>query len=145
MGRFVGLAAAILLLAPIAAAGQPAPSTTMEAFAREKAIWQAVKDHRLDDFAAAMAPSYIGLYPDGPRSVAADVVQIRQADLHDFEISFFRILPIDPETIAATYRIDVSGQVQGSAFTGRYWVSSVWHRTGDKWRAMLHTETQAAP
>jgi hypothetical protein len=92
-----------------------------------------------------MAPSYIGLYPDGQRTVAGDVAQIRQADLHDFNISFFRILPIDPETLAAIYRIDVAGQVQGSGFTGRYRVSSIWHRIDGSWRAMLHTETQAAP
>jgi hypothetical protein len=145
MGRFALLAAGALLLAPIAAAGQPASPAAIDALAREKAIWQAVKDHRLDDFAATMAPSYVGLYPDGPRTIAADVAQIRPVLLREFEISAFQALPIDPETIAATYRIDVAGQAQGTAFAGRYWVSSVWHRIDGKWRAVLHTETPAAP
>jgi hypothetical protein len=145
MRLFACLAGTALLLAPLPAAAQPASPDTAGALAREKAIWQAVKDHRLDDFTAAMAPSYVGLYPDGQRTVAADVAQIRQVDLRDFEISAFQVLPIDPETIAATYRIDVAGQVHNTAFTGRYWVSSVWHRIGGTWRAILHTEAQAAP
>jgi hypothetical protein len=145
MRLFACLAGFALLLAPMpAAAGADFPGT-MEALAREKTIWQAVKDQKLDDFAAAMAPDYVGVYPNGPRTTAADVAQIKGVALHDFEISFFVVHPIDPETIATTYRIDVSGQVGGAAFTGRYWVSSVWHLGGGKWRAVLHTETLAAP
>ena len=90
-------------------------------------------------------PDYVGLYPDGPRTVAADVSQIRNVALREFELSFFDARPIEPDTIAVTYRIDVSGQVHGAAFTGRYWVSSVWHRDGGKWRAVLHTQMLAAP
>jgi hypothetical protein len=145
MRLFASLAGVALLLAPLPAIAQSAFPGTMEALGREKAVWQAVKDQKLDDFAAAMAPNYIGLYPDGPRTVAADVAQIKGVALHDFEISFFDVRPIDPDTIIDTYRIDVSGQVHGTAFTGRYWVASVWHREGGKWRAALHTEALAAP
>jgi hypothetical protein len=144
MRLFACLAGFALLLAPVPAAAKTAFSGTIEALDREKAIWQAVKDRKFDDFTAAMAPDYVGLYPDGPRTIAADVAQIKGVALHDFEISFFVVHPIDPETLAATYRIDVSGQVGGAAFTGRYWVSSVWHLDGGKWRAVLHTETLAA-
>ena len=145
MRLFASLAGIALLLAPLPAFAQSAFSGTMEALGREKAVWQAVKDQKLDDFAAMMAPNYVGLYPDGPRTVAPDVAQIKNVALHDFELSFFDARPIDPDTIAATYRIDVSGQVHGTAFTGRYWVSSVWHREGGTWRAVLHTQTLAAP
>jgi hypothetical protein len=145
MRLFACLAATCLLLAPPAATAHPASPATADALAREQAVWQAVKDHRLDDFAAAMAPSYVGLYPDGPRTLAADVAQIRQVDLKSFEISAFQLLPVDPETLAVTYRIDVAGQVHDTGFTGRYWVSSVWHRIDGKWRAILHSQAQAAP
>jgi hypothetical protein len=145
MRPFACLAGTALLLTPLPAAAQPASPAVADALAREQAVWQAVKDHRLDDFAAAMAPSYLGLYPDGPRTVAADVAQIRQVDLRSFEISAFQLLPVDPETLAVTYRIDVAGQAHDTAFSGRYWVSSVWHRIGGKWRAILHSQVQAAP
>jgi hypothetical protein len=144
MRLFASLAGVALLLAPLPASSQSASSGTTEALGREKAVWQAVKDQKLDDFAAAMAPDYVGLYPDGPRTVAVDVAGIKDVTLHDFEISFFDVRPIDPDTIATTYRIDISGQVHGTAFTGRYWVASVWHREGGKWRAVLHTQTPAA-
>jgi hypothetical protein len=145
MHAFASLTGLTLLLAPFPAVAQSAFPGTMEAFGREKAVWQAVKDQKLDDFAAAMAPSYVGLYPDGPRTTAADVAQIKGVVLHDFEISFFDVHPIDTDTIAATYRIDVSGEVKGTHFTGRYWSASVWHRIDGKWRGVLHTETPAAP
>jgi len=144
MRLFASLAGVALLLAPLPAFAEPAFPGTMEALGREKAVWQAVKDQKLDDFAAAMAPNYVGLYPGGPRTAAADAAGIKDVALHDFEISFFDVHPIDPDTIATTYRIDVSGQARGTAFTGRYWISSVWHREGGKWRAVLHTQTLAA-
>ena len=145
MRLFASLAGGALLLAPLPAFAQPAFSGAMEALGREKAVWQAVKDQKLDDFARMMAPAYVGLYPDGPRTVAGDLAQIRNVALRGFEISFFDARPIDAETIAVTYRIDVSGQVHGTAFTGRYWVSSVWHWAGGKWLAVLHTQALAAP
>ena len=144
MRLFASLAGIALLFAPLPTLAQSTLSGTMEALGREKAVWQAVKDQKLDDFAAAMAPDYVGLYPEGRRTVAADVAGIKDVALHDFEISFFDARPVDPDTIATTYRIDISGQAHGTAFTGRYWVASVWHREGDKWRAVLHTQTTAA-
>jgi hypothetical protein len=144
MRLFASLSSVALLLVPLPTLAQSASPGTMEALGREKEVWQAVKDHRPDDFAAAMAPNYIGLYPDGPRTVAIDVAGIKDVALHDFEISFFDVRPIDPDTIATTYRIDISGQAHGTPFTGRYWVASVWHRDGGKWRAVLHTQTTAA-
>lgn len=142
MRRLVPFALVALAAAP--AAAQPAPSTAT-LLAQENAVWQAVADHRFDRFTLYLDRDYVGVYPDGFKTVAAEVEGIRQMTLTRFQISDFVVRAVDANNLVVTYRIDVSGNAAGHDFGGRYNNSSYWHRAGRQWRVQLHSETPIAP
>ena len=47
----------------------------------------------------------------------------------------------DANNVVVTYQVDMSGNVQGQNFAGRFNVASYWHRNGRQWRVRLHSQT----
>jgi hypothetical protein len=41
-----------------------------------------------------------------------------------------------------TYIADVRGTDGGESFSGRYWNTSLWHRSGGTWRTVYHGEAK---
>ena len=133
---------ALTLAAPAAAQPVPSPGVLL---AQENSVWQAIADHRPDTFAAFLARDYVGVYPDGFKTAAQEVEAISELSLVRFQISDFAARTVDPNDVVVTYRIDASGTQGGQEFSGRFNISSYWHRTGRQWHAVLHTQSQIMP
>jgi len=110
---------------------------------RETAVWQAVKDKRLDAFTAVVDTSFVGVYADGIHTRAADVASIGPANLRRFTLTEFAIRHLDHRTTLLTYKAVVTGDAAGQDFSGTYWISGLWRQVGSQWKKVLHTEVKA--
>src|SRR4051794_35754181 len=130
---------AFFILAAAPAAAQPGPSPGALA-TQENAVWQAIADHRPDTFAAFLERDYVGVYPEGFRTAAQEVEDVRALNLTRFQISDFVARNVDANNVVVTYQVDMSGNAQGQNFAARFNVASYWHRTGRQWRVQLHSQ-----
>ena len=138
--RATWLIAGSLLCGAVSALAQ----ASAEWSGRETALWQAVKDHKMEVFSAGLDPTFVGIYPDGLHSRATEVAQARPANLKDFQLSQFTIRSLGPQVVLLTYKAVVSGKSGGKDFSGTYWVGSLWQMRGKQWRTLMHTEVKGS-
>jgi hypothetical protein len=94
-------------------------------------------------FAASMTPDFVGVYAWGRHNRAQELRVVRNQTLRSFAIANFHSQMVDPDTMLTTYTADVQGTEDGESFSGRYWNTSLWHRSGSKWRTVYHGEARA--
>jgi hypothetical protein len=135
--RIISIAAlATFAVAPIAAQA----ATPLQ---KETAVWQTFKDKNAKAFSAMFAPNYVGLYEDGPATVATELSHLKIGKIDSFKISNFADRMIDPDDMLMTYVVDVKGAMGKTDISGKYHAASLWHRTGNKWLGVYHTEIKA--
>jgi hypothetical protein len=110
---------------------------------KETAVWQAFKDKKADAFGAMFAPTYVGLYDDGVATKAKELDHLKNAKLESFKIDNFASRMIDPDDMLMTYVVDVKGTMGKDDMSGKYEAASLWHRIGNKWLGVYHTEIKA--
>ena len=133
-----------LVAAAGALAAAPAVAKPMTAPPRETAVWQSVKDQQINRFAAYLAPSYVAVYEDGIHDKATEVEFVRGQNLRGFRMGNFSSRTIDGgEDVLLTYMIDVRGTKGKTNFSGRYWATSLWHRSGRNWTLVYHSDVKA--
>ena len=135
--RVIQVAVATAILAA------PASSATLNPLARETAVWDAVKAKKMDLFAASMTPDFVGVYAWGTHDRAQELRVVRHQTLRSFRIANFRTRMVDADNMLATYTADVDGTEDGKSFSGRYWNTSLWHRSGERWLTAYHSEAKA--
>lgn len=128
--------AASLITAP----GIAAPVTPL---ARELAVWDAVKAKRMGVFAASMTPNFVGVYAWGTHSRADELRVVRNQTLRSYALANFSSRLVDADDMLVTYTADVQGSEDNKSFSGRYWNTSLWHRTGGRWLTVYHGEVKA--
>jgi hypothetical protein len=129
--------------AATAVAASPAMAAPLSPLARETAVWEAVKTKNLDVFAASMAPSFVGVYAFGLHNRAHEIRVVRNQTLRSFVLGNFHARLIDPNDMLMTYTADVVGIEDNESFSGRYWNTSLWHRSAGKWQTVYHGEVKA--
>jgi len=129
-----------VLAAMIAAPATAAPMTSLQ---RETAVWEDVKAKRIDAFAESMSPDFVGVYSEGTHDRAREVEIVRIQVLRSFTIRNFRTRMVDPDDMLMTYSADVRGTYKGESFSGRYWNTSLWHRSGGRWLTVYHGEARS--
>ncbi len=135
--RIISIAAlAAFVIAPVAAQAD----TPLQ---KETAIWQTFKDKNANAFGAMFAPNYVGLYEDGIASRAKELDNLKNAKIASFKIDKFASRMIDPNDMLMTYVVDVKGAMGKDDISGKYQAASLWHRTGNKWLGVYHTEIKA--
>jgi hypothetical protein len=110
---------------------------------KETAVWQAFKDKKANAFRAMFAPTYVGLYEDGPSTTTKELDHLKSGKLESFKIDNFASRMIDPDDMLMTYVVDVKGTMGKDDISGKYHAASLWHRTGNKWLGVYHTEIKA--
>jgi hypothetical protein len=110
---------------------------------KETAVWQAFKDKKADAFSAMFAPTYVGLYEDGAATKAKELDHLKNDKLESFKITNFASRMIDPDDMLMTYSVDVKGMAGKDDMSGKYQAATLWHRTGNKWLGVYHTEIKA--
>ena len=120
--------------------GIAAPVTPL---ARELAVWDAVKAKRMGVFAASMTPNFVGVYAWGTHNRADELRVVRNQTLRSYALANFSSRLIDADDMLVTYTADVQGSEDNKSFSGRYWNTSLWPRTGGRWLTVYHGEVKA--
>lgn len=133
----------LFVVAAAALVSSAAAAKPMSLEQRENAVWQSVKAQQIDAFAANLAPNFIGVYNDGFYDKARQVAFVRGQNVRSFRISNFSSRAIGGGDVLLTYRLDVRGNKGKDNFSGGYWATSLWHRSGRNWTMVYHSDVKA--
>ena len=162
MKRIIVLA--VFLLAVTACATSPAPSnsnasvpgnantsptpkaeattTTDSIIAQEKAIWDAIKAKKPDDFGGMLADDFVYISNDGMYDKAGTINGIKQLDLTDVTFSDWKVLTLDKDAAIVVYTVNMKGTSGGQALPpAALRASSAWLNRGGKWVGIFHQDT----
>lgn len=130
----------------VATAPTPAPLTEADAIAKEKGIWDTIKNKDYDAFAAMLAPGMIEVLPEGVIDKEAAIAAIKSFEPSEVNFSDWKYLSIDSDAFVLSYTVAVKGKLEGKDFpfpTAR--ASSAWVNQGGKWLAIYHQECELKP
>lgn len=110
---------------------------------QEKAIWQTVQDKKIDAFRKYFADDFRSVYAEGINTIGKEVDLVRKVDLKSFSITDSTVITPDKATAVVTYKITTHGTQDGEDMSGKWNCASVWHKSGNDWRVIFHTEIKA--
>src|SRR5205085_11689164 len=124
--------------------GAPVAATAATPQQLETSVWQAFKDKKVNAFKAMFAPNYVGIYDEGRADIAGELQGLKTTNIRSFAIRDFNSRAIDNgEDILTTYSVDLKATKDKKDVSGRFWGASVWHRAGNKWLTVYHSEVKA--
>ncbi|HYX43187.1 MAG TPA: nuclear transport factor 2 family protein [Pyrinomonadaceae bacterium] len=120
-------------------AASPASSSAepTDPLAKEKQIWEELKRKDYDAFASDLADNSIEVEPDGVYDKAGSVNGVKNFDVSKLTLADFKEVKIDDDATIVTY------VVKGGRTDERH--STVWMKRGNKWVALFHQGSPAAP
>jgi len=120
--------------------------TEADATAKEKAIWDTVKNKDYDGFASMLASDEMEVTGgDGVLEKAGSVSMVKDFEPSEITFSDWKFMSIDKDAWVVTYTVNVKGKYKGKDFppaTTR--ASSAWAYRDGKWLAVYHQETDVA-
>jgi hypothetical protein len=120
--------------------------TEADATAKEKAIWDTVKNKDYDGFASMLASDEMEVTGgDGVLEKAGSVSMVKDFEPSEITFSDWKFMSIDKDAWVVTYTVNVKGKYKGKDFppaTAR--ASSAWAYRDGKWLAVYHQETDVA-
>jgi len=125
----------------------PKASTTVteaDITAREKEIWDKIKQKDLDGFAAMLADDFVSVSGAGVHDKEATVGEVKNLELTDFTFSDWKVVMLDKDAAVVTYTVTSKGTAGGKPLPTTPWRgSSAWVNRGGKWLGVFHQETEA--
>ncbi len=134
--------------APPPNANTPATAamTEADAIAKEKAIWDAVKNKDYEAFGNMMAADQLEVTGEAVFDKAGSIVAVKDFEPTELVFSDWKVLSIDKDAFVVTYTVNVKGKFKGKEFpaeSGR--ASSAWVNRNGKWLAIYHQECPVKP
>ena len=112
------------------AANTSAPTVSeADAIAKEKAIWDTIKQKDYEAFADMLAEDQVEVATDGVHDKAGSIAGVKQFEPSEVNFSEWKFLPIDKDAFIVVYTAASKGKYQGKPFpptTAR--CSSAWVR-----------------
>ena len=129
-------------------AGPPATAamTEADAIAKEKAIWDTIKNKDWDAFANTLAEDQLEVTGEGVLDKAASIASVKEFEPTEVNFSDWKFLSIDKNLYVVTYTANTKGKYNGKELppqTAR--CSSAWINRGGKWLATYHQECAVKP
>ena len=115
------------------------------AIEREKTLWQAVQDKKLDVFRKYFADDYRAVYGEGIFNLAQEMAAVAKTDLKSFSLADTNVVFPNENTAVLSYKVAAQGTQEGKDMSGVYYCGSVWHKRGNDWKAVFHTEIVPQP
>ena len=128
------------------ATATPASIALSEAdvIAKEKAIWDTIKNKDYEAFASMLADNQIEVLPDALHDKASSIAGVKEYEPTEVTFSDWKYLPIDKDAVVVIYHVNVKGKFQGKEFAPQsVRASSAWVNRNGKWLAAYHQETMA--
>ena len=123
-----------------------AAMTEADATAKEKAIWDTIKNKDYEAFANMLADDQIEVTGEGVFDKAGSIAAVKQFEPTELAFSDWKFMSIDKDAFVVTYTVNVKGKYSGKEFpaeTNR--CSSAWVNRGGKWLAIYHQECPVKP
>jgi hypothetical protein len=108
----------------------------------ETRVWEALVAGDQAADAAALHPSFLGVYPDGFSGKAEHVAQLAQGPtVQSYRLANCQVMELGPDYAVLSYRADYvrCGQVVPEAM----YVSSIWKRRARDWVNVFSQDTPA--
>jgi hypothetical protein len=112
---------------------------------KEKAVWQAFKDKKADEFKKLLSTDLVTVDADEMHNLQQEVDSISKTEMKSFDLSDFNVVFPSPKTAIITYKATVEALSDGKDVSGTYNVGSVWHMAKGQWLGIFHTATKVAP
>jgi hypothetical protein len=109
---------------------------------REKDLAGAEQRHNIAVIEEALAEDFHELATDGRLYSKSDIMpMLKDITIEDFDLSDFKVFPIDADSVVITYVSTVKGNYKGQPFPPRNAISSVWVRRHGSWKIVFHQAT----
>jgi hypothetical protein len=120
--------------------------TEADAVAKEKAIWDTIKNKDYAAFANMLAEDQIEVSGEAVWDKTAAVASIREFEPTEVSFSDWKFLSIDKDAFIVNYTTSVKGKYRGKDFpleSSR--ASSAWVNRNGRWLAIYHQECPVRP
>jgi hypothetical protein len=120
--------------------------TESDAIAKEKAIWDAIKNKDYDSFSNFLAAEQLEILPEGVSDKTQSLAGVKEFEPSELTFSDWKLMPIDKDSFILIYSVTMKGKYKGKEFpaeTAR--ASSAWVNRAGKWEAIYHQETPVRP
>ena len=108
--------------------------------AQERRVWEALVAGDAAADLAALAPDFLGVYPDGFSGCEAHAAQLAAGpSVQRYDLTQARVVPAGPDHALLVYRAQYLRT--GSARSEAMYVSSLWQRAGEGWINLFSQDT----
>ena len=112
-----------------------------DAIAKEKAVWDTIKQKDYAAFADMLADDQVEVASEGVHDKAGSIAGVKQFEPSEVTFSDWKFLPIDKNGFIVAYTAASKGKIQGKEFPPTTMhCSSAWVRRDNKWLAIYHQE-----
>jgi hypothetical protein len=119
--------------------------TEADAIAKEKAIWDAIKNKDYAGFEGMLADNFLEVLPDGVIDRAGSLAGVKQFEPSEINFSDWKFQAIDKDVFLVVYTVSVKGKFAGEEVpSDPVRSSSVWVNRGGKWLGAFHQECTVA-
>ena len=131
---------------PPAASPAAVAMTEADAIAKEKAIWDTIKNKDWDAFGNMLADDQVEVTGEGVNDKAASIASVKKFEPTEVVFSDWKFLSIDKDAFIVIYTANTKGKYDGKEFkplSAR--ASSAWVKRAGKWLAIYHQECEVKP
>lgn len=117
-----------------------------DAIAKEKAIWDAIKNKDYETFTNMLDSNQVEVLGEGVFDKARSIAGVKEFEPSEANFSDWKYLPVNKNVVLLTYTVAVKGKYKGKAFpleSAR--ASSAWVNRDGKWLAVYHQESPVQP
>jgi hypothetical protein len=116
-----------------------------DAIAKEKAVWDTIKNKDYAAFGNMLADDQVEVGADGVHDKAQSIAMVKEFEPTEITFSDWKFLPIDKDAVVLTYTVNVKGKYKGKEFPREnVRASSAWVNRRGKWLAVYHQECKEA-
>lgn len=130
-----------------AATTTPAAIAISEAdvIAKERAIWDAIKNKDYETFGNMLAETHVEVLPDGVHDKAGSIAGVKDFEPTEVTFSDWKYLPIDKDAVVVVYHVDVKAKYKGKEIPPQsVRASSAWVNRNGNWLAAYHQECEVS-
>jgi hypothetical protein len=132
--------------ANVATAPATAAMTEADAIAKEKAIWDTIKNKDYDAFGNMLAADQLEVTGETVYDKAGSISMVKEFEPSEVNFSDWKFLSIDKDAFVLIYTVSVKGKYKGKEFPAESArASSAWVNRDGKWLAMYHQESTIKP
>lgn len=124
----------------------PPAITEADAIAKEKAVWDAIKNKDYDAFAQGLASDWMEVLPEGVLDKSTSIEGVKQFEPSEITFNDWKLLQINKNSFVISYTVATKGKFQGKELPpASTRASSAWVYRDKKWVSIYHQECPVRP